>query len=70
MRPFEWGLDWLPESGDAPDTTSFTAPEIIGAHPVAPFLHLFAERSHLVEQAVPPVAHVAPNAHRLPFAAM
>ena len=34
---------------------NWVAPEIIGAHPVAPFLHLYAERSHIVEHAMKPV---------------
>ena len=31
VRPFEWGLDWLPMRASAPDAISLMPPEIIGA---------------------------------------
>ncbi len=37
------------------DDRSWPKAEVLGAHPVAPFLHLYAERSHIVEQPVAPV---------------
>ena len=38
------------------DDRSWQPAHVLGAHPVAPFLHLFPARSHIVEHAVEPVS--------------
>ena len=45
-----------PVGWDAPgfDTTGWKPPQVLGSPPVAPFLHLIAARSHIVEQPVAP----------------
>jgi alpha-L-rhamnosidase len=45
-----------PVGWDAPgfDDKGWTGAKVLGPHPVAPFLHLVAERSHIVEQRVEP----------------
>jgi alpha-L-rhamnosidase len=37
------------------DDSAWPHAQVLGAHPVAPFLHLFAARSHIVEHPVKPV---------------
>ena len=54
------------------DDSSWTAAAVIGAPPVAPFTHLIAARTHIVEHALRPVSvrRVTPDAYVADFGAV